>query len=240
MVKEAIVLAGGLGTRLRSVLKGLPKPMAPVGGRPFLEYLLRYLQQNGIEKVILSVGYKWEVIRAYFGDSFEGIEIVYSVENEPLGTGGAVKKSLSFVNSNDVFIVNGDTFFNIDLKEFFAFHKKKRSVLSIALKPMSQFDRYGNVKIDDNNRIVSFEEKGYYESGLINGGIYLLNKDFFMDLDWKDKFSFEKDFLEKCYKFYEFYGLPFDSYFIDIGVPEDYEKAKRDFEEQGLKKGACK
>jgi len=232
-IREAIVLAGGLGTRLRSVLKDLPKPMAPVGGRPFLEYLLRYLQQNGIEKVILSVGYKWEVIKAYFGDSFEGIKIVYSVENEPLGTGGAIKKSLFFVNSSDVFILNGDTLFNIDLKEFFAFHKKKRSVLSIALKAMSQFDRYGNVKIDNNNRIVSFEEKGYYESGLINGGIYLLNKDFFMDLDWKDKFSFEKDFLEKYYKFYEFYGLPFNSYFIDIGVPEDYEKAKRDFE--GLK-----
>lgn len=230
-IREAIVLAGGLGTRLRSVVKDVPKPMADVNGRPFLEYLLRYLQKNGIEKIILSVGYKWKVIKAYFGDSFEGIEIVYSVENEPLGTGGAVKKSLSFVNSNDVFIVNGDTFFNIDLKEFFAFHKKKRSVLSIALKPMRQFDRYGNVKIDDNNRIVSFEEKGYYESGLINGGIYLLNKDFFMDLAWKDKFSFEKDFLEKCYKFYEFYGLPFDSYFIDIGIPEDYERAKRDFEE---------
>jgi len=231
MLKEAIILAGGLGTRLRKVVKDVPKPMADVNGRPFLEYLLRYLQQNGIEKVILSVGYKWEVIKAYFGDSFKGIEIVYGVENEPLGTGGGIKKSLSFVNSNDIFILNGDTFFNIDLKEFFAFHKKKRSVLSIALKAMRQFDRYGNVKIDDNNRIVSFEEKRYYESGLINGGIYLLNKDFFMDLDWKDKFSFEKDFLEKYYKFYEFYGLPFDSYFIDIGVPEDYERAKRDFEE---------
>jgi len=228
MVKEAIVLAGGLGTRLRSVVKDVPKPMADVNGKPFLEYLLRYLQKNGIEKIILSVGYKWEVIKAYFGDSFEGIKIVYSVENEPLGTGGAVKKSLFFVNSNDVFIVNGDTFFNIDLKEFFAFHKKKRSVLSIALKAMNQFDRYGNVKIDNNNRIVSFEEKRYYEFGLINGGIYLLNKDFFMNFDWKDKFSFEKDFLEKYYKFYEFYGLPFDSYFIDIGVPEDYERAKRE------------
>jgi len=230
MVKEAVVLAGGLGTRLRNVLRDLPKPMAPIGDKPFLEYLILYLQKNGIEKVILSVGYKWEVIKEYFGDSFEGMEIVYCVENEPLGTGGAIRKSLCFVASEDVFILNGDTFFDIDLKEFFAFHKEKHSVLSIALKPMKQFDRYGIVKIDNDNRIVSFEEKRYYQFGFINGGIYLLNKDFFLSFDLVDKFSFEKDFLEKYYKFYEFYGLPFDSYFIDIGVPEDYERAKRNFE----------
>ena len=112
---EAIVLAGGLGTRLRSVVSELPKPMAPVGDKPFLEYILKYLKKNGIDKVVLSVGYKWETIKEYFGDSFEDIELVYSIENEPLGTGGAIKQAMEYVSDVNVFIVNGDTFFDIDL-----------------------------------------------------------------------------------------------------------------------------
>ncbi len=229
MIKEAIVLAGGLGTRLKSVVKDIPKPMADVNGKPFLEYLLRYLRKNSIERIILSVGYKWEVIRDYFGKSFENMELVYSVESEPLGTGGAIKRSLSFVNSDNIFILNGDTFFDINLKDFLAFHKKRNSVLSVALKSMKQFDRYGVVKIDKDNRIVAFKEKAYYKFGLINGGIYLLNKLFFRELNFESKFSFEKDLLEIYYKVYNFYGFPFEAYFVDIGIPEDYERAKRDF-----------
>jgi len=226
MVKETIVLAGGLGTRLRKVIKDVPKPMADVNGKPFLEYSLTFLAKQEIEKIILSVGYKYEVIESYFGKSFLGMELVYSVESEPLGTGGGIKKSLSFVDSEEVFVMNGDTFFNVDLRKFFCFHKKKNSVLSVALKPMKQFDRYGSVKLNENKRIIGFEEKRYYDSGLINGGIYLLNKNFFMYFDLKEKFSFEKDFLEKYYNSYAFYGLEFEEYFIDIGIPEDYEKCK--------------
>ncbi len=227
MVKEAIVLAGGLGTRLREVVKDVPKPMADVNGKPFLEYLLTFLVKQSIEKVILSVGYKYEVIKSYFGKSFLGMEIVYSVETEPLGTGGGIRKSLSFVESENAFVLNGDTLFNIDLKKFFLFHEEKNSVLSVALKPMKQFDRYGSVKLDNNKRIIGFEEKRYHESGLINGGIYLLNKDFFTAFDLKEKFSFEKEFLEKYYNLYAFYGLEFEEYFIDIGIPEDYKKCKK-------------
>ncbi|WP_456426824.1 nucleotidyltransferase family protein [Desulfurobacterium sp.] len=228
MVKEAIVLAGGLGTRLRKVIKDVPKPMADVNGKPFLKYLLTFLAKQKIEKVILSVGYKYEIIKNYFGKSFLGMELVYSVESEPLGTGGGIRKSLSFIDSKEVFVMNGDTFFDVDLKKLFLFHKEKSSVLSVALKPMKQFDRYGSVKLDRNKRIIGFEEKKYYESGLINGGIYLLNKDFFLSFDLGAKFSFEKDFLEKYYNFYAFYGLEFEEYFIDIGIPEDYEKFKDD------------
>lgn len=232
MFKEAIVLAGGLGTRLKSVVKDVPKPMANINGRPFLEYLLSFLKEQNMEKVILSVGYKYEIIKKYFGNNFEGMKLVYSIEERPLGTGGAVKRSLSLTDNKEVFVFNGDTIFKINLEEFFLFHQKKKSVLSIALKFMRDFDRYGSVKIDDTGRIIGFEEKKYYKEGLINGGIYLLNREFFLNFNLKNRFSFEKEFLEKYYAVYKFYGLVFNDFFIDIGVPDDYEKCKSYFKFQ--------
>jgi D-glycero-alpha-D-manno-heptose 1-phosphate guanylyltransferase len=230
MVKEAIILAGGLGTRLRKVVKDIPKPMADINGKPFLEYLLYYLKQHKIEKVILAVSYKWKVIKNYFGTNFEGIKIIYSVEDTPLGTGGAIKKASTFCNSEDLLILNGDTYFDVNLGKFYKLHKEKKSRLSIALKEMKNFSRYGTVKIDDNNRIIGFLEKKFRKKGLINGGIYLINKSFLQIMELPSHFSFEKDFLEKFYKTFPFYGFLFDNYFIDIGIPEDYERAKRDFE----------
>jgi D-glycero-alpha-D-manno-heptose 1-phosphate guanylyltransferase len=230
MVKEAIILAGGLGTRLRSVLEDIPKPMAKVNGKPFLEYIFYQLKNQGIDRMVLSVQYKWHVIKEYFGTSFEGIEIKYSVENEPLGTGGAILLAIDSLSSDDVLVLNGDTFFDIDLRKLFDFHTSKKSKVTLALKRMKDFDRYGVIEIDKESRIVNFLEKQYRTDGLINGGIYVLNREFFTGLNVPHKFSFEKDFLEKYYKKYEFYGLPFDDYFVDIGVPEDYERAKRDFE----------
>ena len=112
---EAIVLAGGLGTRLRSIVLDLPKPMAPIGDKPFLEYIFKYLKKSGVTRVVLSVGYKWKVIEEYFGSSFENIELVYSVENEPLGTGGAIKKAMTKIEGEKVYIINGDTFFDVNL-----------------------------------------------------------------------------------------------------------------------------
>ena len=228
-IKEAIVLAGGLGTRLRSVVKDVPKPMADVNGKPFLEYILDYLLNSELEKVILSVGYKYEVILKYFGEKYKDLVLIYSIEDEPLGTGGAIKKSLSFVNDKDILILNGDTFFKIDFFKFLEFHKSKKADLSIALKPMKNFDRYGTVEIDSNYRIIGFKEKTYKKFGLINGGVYLLKTEVFKEINFPEKFSFEKEFLEKFYENLHFFGLPFDNYFIDIGIPEDYERAKRDF-----------
>jgi len=230
MIEEAIILAGGLGTRLRGVIKDIPKPMADINGKPFLEYLLFYLNRQGLKKIVLSVGYKYNIIKDYFGDFFLNTELLYSIEDEPLKTGGAILKALNFVNGKDVFILNGDTLFKINLYQFYEFHSTKDSKLTISLKPTEHPDRYGIVDINNSYRIMAFFEKGQKEKGLINGGIYLLNKEFFLNFDLPDKFSFEKDFLEKCYKDYEFYGFPSDSYFIDIGIPEDYERAKRDIE----------
>lgn len=230
MIKEAIILAGGLGTRLRNITKYVPKPMADINGKPFLEYILNYLRFYKIQRVILAVGYKAEIIKNYFGFKFKDISILYSEEKELLGTGGAIKQAISLTKEKDVFILNGDTFFDIDLERFYKFHKDKKSKISLALKRMENFDRYGVIEVNNNNKIVAFLEKKQRESGLINGGVYLIDRNFFLSLDLPNKFAFEKDFLEKYYSICNFYGLPFDSYFIDIGIPEDYERAKRDFE----------
>ncbi len=229
MVKEAIILAGGLGTRLKNIAKNVPKPMVTINGKPFLEYLLRYLNGYGIKRVILAVCYKSDVIKNYFGGSFINISISYSEEEELLGTGGAIKKALKLVNDEDVLILNGDTFFDIDIQIFWNFHKAKLSSLTLALKRIKYPDRYGLVKINTNHKIIAFLEKGMGVKGFINGGVYLLNREFFSSFCLPDKFSFEEDFLEKFYRQNEFYGIDFDSYFIDIGIPEEYKRALLDF-----------
>lgn len=230
MINEAIVLAGGLGTRIRSVIGDIPKPMADINGKPFLEYILIYLLKNGIKKVILSVGYRHELIINYFGNHFKNIEIFYCIEEKPLGTGGAIKKSLNYVNSKDVLMINGDTFFPIVLSDFYKHHKESNADISIALKEIKESDRYGSVKIDANNKIIGFQEKELkVNRALINGGVYLINKDIFCNLTLPNEFSFERDFLEKYFNIYQFYGFVYNAYFIDIGIPQDYDRAKKEF-----------
>ena len=232
------------------MIKDVPKPMADINGKPFLEYLLNFVSAQGIEEVIISCGYKYEVIGDYFKDRFGGLKIYYSIETEPLGTGGAVKKALEFINADNkkyeyILILNGDTFFNIPLKELYDFHKAKSSDLTLALKTLKNFDRYGAVKIDRNDRITGFEEKKPQKEGYINGGIYLLGKRLIgliagSELNLSAVFSFEKDFLEIYYNYMykekrlNFYGLPFneESYFIDIGIPSDYKAAKTELPEK--------
>lgn len=221
---EAIVLAGGFGTRLKSVVTNTPKPMARVNKKPFLEYILKYLEKNGVTRIILAVGYKWEIIKEYFGDSFNNIELIYSIENEPLGTGGAIKKALSFVKNDYVFIINGDTLFDIDLSELTL---KDNSKMIIALKKMLNFDRYGCIEVDKNKYVVSFIEKKYNEIGYINGGIYLITKDIFENISIVNKFSFE-EFMGDKFKDLKISTKIFEDYFIDIGIPDDYEKAQRE------------
>ena len=221
---EAIVLAGGLGTRLQSVVSDVPKPMAPIEDKPFLEYILKYLKKNDILRVILSVGYKWEIIKEYFGDNFDGIELIYSVEDEPLGTGGAIKNAMSKVTSNEVYIINGDTFFNVNLNKLELVNDSK---LMLSLKNMQDFDRYGCVESDENNLVTKFTEKSYRKVGNINGGIYLASKDIFDDFDLATVFSFE-EFMENNLQKLNISSMVFDNYFIDIGIPEDYEKAQKE------------
>ncbi|OEW13880.1 D-glycero-D-manno-heptose 1-phosphate guanosyltransferase [Campylobacter sp. BCW_6876] len=213
---QAIILCGGLGTRLKSVIKDIPKPMAPINDKPFLEFIFEYLKKQGIKEVILAVSYKYEVIKEYFKDEFLGIKIKYSIEKEPLGTGGAIKEALKFVK-NEVYVLNGDTFFDIDLSKL----KLEKSKICLALKQMNDFDRYGTVNVDEQGFVISFEEKIFKNQGLINGGIYLLAKDIFKYFALQEKFSFE-EFLQENYKNLKARTEIFDDYFVDIGVPEDY------------------
>ncbi|HEF2457243.1 TPA: nucleotidyltransferase family protein [Campylobacter jejuni] len=213
---QAIILCGGLGTRLKSVIKDIPKPMAPINNKPFLEFIFEYLKKQGIKEIILAVSYKYEVIKEYFKDEFLGIKIKYSIEKEPLGTGRAIKEALKFIK-NEAYVLNGDTFFDIDLSKL----KLNRSKICLALKQMNDFDRYGMINIDKHGLVISFEEKVFKKQGLINGGIYLLTKDIFNDFALQEKFSFE-EFLQENYKKLKARACIFDDYFIDIGVPEDY------------------
>jgi len=227
-LKEAIILAGGFGTRLQSVVKDVPKPMADINGKPFLHYLVCYLLNYGINKILFSVGYKHEIIRDYFSSRYKNIEIDYIVENEPLGTGGALKKAIESVSGDDFLILNGDTFFNIDLIKLSSLHLSKASILTLSLKPMSNFDRYGTVTIE-GDRVTGFEEKSFRKFGYINGGVYAVNKEISKYLQrYNDKFSFEVDFLQKNIYNLKFTAFISDGYFIDIGVPEDYKKAQKE------------
>lgn len=215
---EAIILAGGFGTRLKHVVSDVPKPMAPIGNRPFLEYIFEDLEQKGIKHVILAVGYMKEKIKDYFKDKYKSIEISYSEEDVPLGTGGAIKKALSKCREEDVFIVNGDTFYDIDFREMKKFHIENKSSLTLAVKEMKNFDRYGSLIIEDK-KIIKFEEKKPMLQGKINGGIYLIKKSILDEIN-EESFSFEKEILEneKIQK----YAYENNGYFIDIGIPEDY------------------
>ena len=233
-IKEAIILAGGFGTRLKDAIPDLPKCMAPVNGRPFLFYVINYLRSQGIEKFIFSLGYKHEVIEAYLHAEFSTLDYQNLIEKEPLGTGGAILASCYKTSEQTVLVVNGDTIFKVDLGTAYADHIKHDSDCTLILKPMENFDRYGVVELNDDDSIKSFEEKKFYKSGLINGGIYFLNTEQFLAEELPGKFSFEKDYLEKYFETRKIYGSVQDEYFIDIGIPEDYFRVQHELKQAPL------
>jgi D-glycero-alpha-D-manno-heptose 1-phosphate guanylyltransferase len=230
-VKECIILAGGLGTRLRSVVSDLPKCMAPVAGQPFLKHVIRYLLSQGVEKFIFSLGYKHKVIEDFLNDQFPTLNYQVSTEKDPFGTGGAIYLACKRTTEENVLVVNGDTLFKADIQKATAFHIKNNAECTLLLKPMKNFDRYGVVELDDDFSVKSFLEKQFFESGDINAGIYILNVESFLDKDFAEKFSFEKDYLEKFYPDKKIYGVIQDKYFIDIGIPEDFEKAQEELKQ---------
>ena len=209
IVQEAIILAGGLGTRLKEVVNDVPKVMAPVNGRPFLEYVLDYLERNIFNHVVLSVGYKYEVIKKHFGNRYKSIEIDYAIEDEPLGTGGGIKKAFGKIESEAALVFNGDTFFDVDLKSLITFRDDNNSDIVIVLRLVNDVKRFGSITNDKENIITDFSEKNIKSGkGYINGGIY---------------------FFEKYHKSNKFYAFHSSSYFRDIGIPEDYFKAQDEF-----------
>ena len=247
-IKEAIILAGGLGTRLRSAVPDLPKCLAPVAGRPFIGYVTDYFRQQGIEKFIFALGYKSSYFDEFFQAAFPDGGYEVSLEDEPLGTGGAIRQACGLGKEKTVLILNGDTFFRIGLERLSDFHEDSRADCSLCLKPMENFDRFGVVELDADGRVTRFREKQHYTSGLINGGVYALDREAFLRGQWPPVFSFEKDYLERVVAERgtrdraagdrsasdapagdRLFGLVQDNYFIDIGIPADYRRVQEEF-----------
>lgn len=228
-MSEIIILAGGLGTRLRSVVNDLPKCMAPVNGKPFLAHVIDYFETQGVEQFIFSLGYKHEDITKYLSLHYPRLQAEFVIEQEPLGTGGAIKLSCSKAKNEQVVVTNGDTLFKANIEELYSFHAKHHHAdCTLALKPMHDFDRYGVVELHPDHSIKNFKEKKFYQKGLINGGLYFLNVQHFLRESFPEKFSFEKDYLEALYDKRKMFGLVQDEYFIDIGIPEDYARAQKE------------
>lgn len=227
---QAIILAGGLGTRLREVVPDLPKPMAPIRGKPFLAYLLDYLQKAGMTSVVLSIHYAGEIIKNYFKNDFQGLSITYAEEKKLLGTGGAIQYALTYIPHQDepVFVLNGDTFVTLDYKAMLAAHLDSKRLLSICLRHMQESGRYGTVKINDEKRIIAFQEKTENSVGLINAGVYLLDPHIFEKFNLPEQFSFETEFLLPFISTIAPQAFMAQDYFIDIGIPTDYAKANRE------------
>jgi D-glycero-alpha-D-manno-heptose 1-phosphate guanylyltransferase len=223
-----LILAGGYGTRLRSVVSNVPKPMAPIAGRPFLEYLLDYWISQGIRRFVFSTGYLSHIIQAHFGNSYCSAVIDYIHEQSPLGTGGALRRALyETLWSNEMtLMVNGDTWFPVRLTQMCYAASQQKTPITIALKTVDKNDRYSGVEVGANGKINLFGIKS--EGGtLINAGCYLFNLAVLTEAlaDMPQTFSLENDFLA-AYAANGYVGSSIqDQPFLDIGIPEDYQKA---------------
>jgi D-glycero-alpha-D-manno-heptose 1-phosphate guanylyltransferase len=202
--------------------------MAPVGGHPFLEWMLAWIEPFRPGKIILSLGYLSEVVIDWIENAMKDypIPIEWVIEETPLGTGGGIRLALSKVTADQCIILNGDTFFDVDLNALCSFSKQCKSSLTVALKPMERFDRYGSVTIDGDGHITSFNEKRYCDKGLINGGIYCMECKSGLLTDKPQKFSFEKEVLEPEASHGCLSGFVANGSFIDIGIPQDYALAQ--------------
>lgn len=231
MLKEAIILAGGFGTRLQSMVSDVPKPMAPVNSRPFLDYLLRYLAHYGLQSVVLSTGHLAEKIVAQYGESYNGLRVAYTHEEDPLGTGGGIRLAMEQCTARHVLVLNGDSFFDLNLNTMYNQHCSFHSDCSLALRQVEDASRYGTIKLGDMGLVKKFREKdGEHKPGLINAGVYLLQRELFLSkTPAGEAFSIEKDFFESRLKELNIFGFEQSGYFIDIGIPEDYIKAQDDF-----------
>lgn len=221
---EAIVLAGGFGTRLKQVVPDLPKPMAPIAGRPFLEILLSLLARKGFTRVVLSLGFMSEKIIARFGDSYLGMELVHEVESRPLGTGGAIRSALAHCESDHVFVFNGDTYLDIEVDELERAWQTGHHPV-IVVREVPDTARFGRVVMRDG-RVIAFLEKGMSGPGLINAGCYVLPKDALDEFHFGQPFSLETEFFIKHLQSVRFDGFVTHGCFIDIGVPDDYALAQ--------------
>lgn len=222
---DVLILCGGLGRRLKSIVSDRPKPMAEIDECPFLDILIDYVASYGFKRFILCVGYKADIIKQYYRKESKPVTILFSEENKPLGTAGAVKNAQKIIKSNPFLVMNGDSFCKINLHQFLNFHLSKRALLSIALVKSKKTAEFGVVKLGDSQQIIEFNEKGKADcSNLINAGIYLFEKEIISQIPENKNYSLEYDLFprtERCY------GYITDGTFVDIGTPEEYKRAKR-------------
>ena len=224
---QAIILAGGKGTRLQTILKDVPKALASIRNQPFLDYILHFLHQQGVTHFIFSLGHQHQQIVDYLNAKEKTWTYTCVIEEQALGTGGAVKNALGSATDTDVWVINADTYLDINLKAMYQQHIENNAVATIALKEMSNFDRYGLIHTDQDNCITSFEEKRPCERGLINAGFFIINKIQFLNATiGKEVFSIESDFFETQISTNSIYGFETKGFFIDIGIPEDFERAQ--------------
>lgn len=226
-MREAIILAGGFGTRLRHIVSDVPKPMAPIDGKPFLCYLLDSLERQRYKHIVLATGYMHEKVAEYFGNRYSGMDISYARELSPLGTGGAIVNALQHCTEKRVTVLNGDTLFAVDHDSFLNSADSNGSRLSIVLRRVPDAGRYGAVETDPTGRIITFREKDPAAgAGLINGGVYRLHRSLLDAYPVGQQFSFEKEVMQPLRE--PFFAYTSEGYFIDIGVPDDYARAQKE------------
>lgn len=225
---QAIILAGGLGSRLKSVVSNVPKPMAPINDKPFLDYLLQYLMKQGITKVVLSLHHQYEIIQAHYKEGFSGLDLSSVVETQLLGTGGAIKFAMQLLDSSQpFFVINGDTFVELDYRAMYQKHLETSAKLTLSLHEILDCSRYGTVHIEGDH-VVGFVEKKSNAKGFINAGVYVVSHECFKNDEMPAIFSLEKDFLNQHVTSLRPRFVMTNGYFIDIGIPSDYERANRE------------
>jgi len=223
---DAVILCGGKGERLQSEVSDAPKVMAIVDGQPFLDFVIDYLKGQGIARVVLCTGYKAEMVEEFYASNERQIEIVFSREEEPLGTGGAVRLAQASIRSDTFFVVNGDSFLPADLKGFLDFHLSKEAAVSIIVAKVQEGGDYGNIMLDENGRIIDFQEKEVQAGKtLVNAGTYCFDRSVFKSMPGQNAFSLEHEFFPSLAGG-NLFGYIVDEEFLDIGTPERYRLAR--------------
>lgn len=226
--KEIIILAGGKGSRLKSVIGHLPKSMALVNGRPFIDYVILYYLAQGFQQFIISLGQGQEQLSAHIQLAWKHIHVQFAIEAAPLDTGGAIRNAVDHASGDTVLVINGDSYFALDIEALSIFHHMCGAECTIAVKQVPDTSRYGRIEIRKDYGIASFQEKGIQGEGLINGGAYLINTRMFKAYDFPTRFSFEKDYLQQYFHSKRIFTVKDNGYFIDIGIPEDLARAQHD------------
>jgi NDP-sugar pyrophosphorylase family protein len=230
----AVILAGGLGTRLRAVVSDRPKALAPIAGRPFLSYLLDQVRAAGVRRVILCIGHLGDQVRTAFGQAYRGVELVYSEEPSPIGTGGALRHALPLFDGSPLLVLNGDSYCAVDLADLWSWHHERAAAATLVAVEVADASRFGRVELDPAGRVTGFREKSAAAgAGRVNGGIYIVSAGLLARIPDGRPVSLERDVFPGWTRG-RFYGFPANARFIDIGTPESFAQAERFIREMAL------